>query len=539
MSRLIVVACLLTLASPAFAAPAPLLAGDGIATTSTSAGQVQGFVDDGITTFRGIPYASAERFEPAHEVAPWPGKRLSLNYGNICPQPVSANYNELQTFVSDTSFWPQSDKCLNLNVWTPALDGKRRPVMVWLHGGGYFAGSSHENAVYDGHNLSKSGNVVVISVNHRLNIMGFLDLSAYGEAYRGSANLGISDLVQALRWVKANAAAFGGDPDNVTIFGQSGGGGKVQALMTTPYAKGLFQKAIIESGASGPGINPREGDQAIALRVAQLVFAKAGLKDGDIAGLKALPYEALNAAGDKALREISTELEPGRAGILGFPLVNWGPIVDHDVLPENPFAEGAPAASKGIPLIVGSTLNEFQLIGAPDWKTWDTVRAETETAKRFGPNAAAVKAAFAKAYPGMSLAETLTVDLMFRSGALRVASAKAAAGDKVWNYLFAWKSPVLGGAWAAGHSMEIAFVFDNVSAGRQSTGGGSDVARLSAEMSKAWVNFARTGNPNGPGVTAWSNYTAQQPATMLFDTPSGVRTGFDADLLSLAMPRNR
>ena len=230
-----------TLAS---AAPDAIQAGPDIAIATTPSGKIQGFVHNAILTYRGIPYATAERFMPPQPTRKWADTKMALLYGNICPQSAS---NPLANFLFSGPHLQQSDDCQNLNIWTPALsDHKPRPVMVWLHGGGFQAGSAIESYAYDGENLSRSGDVVVVSVNHRLNVMGHLDLSAYGKQYQHSANLGVMDLVAALQWVKANIAQFGGDPDNVTIFGESGGGAKVLTLMATPAAKGLFQKGIVQ-----------------------------------------------------------------------------------------------------------------------------------------------------------------------------------------------------------------------------------------------------------------------------------------------------
>jgi para-nitrobenzyl esterase len=298
----------------------------GAATVQTRAGTLQGLVRNGVSTFRGIPYATAERFEQPVPAKAWTGTRLALSYGNICPQPIETTFREPQAFVSDWKFWPASENCLNLNVWTPKADARKRPVMVWLHGGGFFSGSSIELPYYDGENLSRRGDVVVVSVNHRLNALGFMDLSAYGEPYRASGNVGMADLVAALKWVRDNAAAFGGDPDNVTIFGQSGGGGKVVTLLAAPAAKGLFHKSIVMSGVMGPP-EGRAIDQRVARRVAALTFKHAGLREGDIERLRELPYDQLTAAGNKALEEAGRET--GASGMLpGFPRVMWGPVHD-------------------------------------------------------------------------------------------------------------------------------------------------------------------------------------------------------------------
>jgi para-nitrobenzyl esterase len=524
-------------AQPAGEAAPSIVAGAGIAIAQTQLGKVQGFRDRGIVTFRGVPYAKAERFMPPGPATPWNGVRTALSYGSICPQPVAAPPNDIQTFISDGRYWPQSEDCQNLNIWTPAIDGKKRPVMVWLHGGGYFSGSSHENNVYDGRNLSQAGDVVVVSINHRLNILGFLDLSAYGDQYKSSGDVGMMDIVAALAWVRDNIAAVGGDPANVTIFGQSGGGGKVATLLAAPSAQGLFQKAVIQSGVAG-GLEPDDGGQAITRRVAAMTFQNAGLEPGDVTALRALSYDRLAAAGAKALMDVSREKAGGGAGPLGFPTVNWGPVVDGVFLPEKPFGKTASPLSANVPLLIGSTLNEFQslnpqLAGRANW-TIDDFRAFLK--RTHGDKADAVLAAYQSAYPGLKPGALAAVDPMFRSGALRAARLKADQSGPVYNYLFAWQSPILDGFWAAGHSMEVAFVFDNVERGRQSTGGGAEVANLSRQVSQAWINFARSGDPNHKGMPTWPRFTGRQPATMVFDTRSQVRVGHDAELIPLLAP---
>jgi len=260
-----------------------VIANPNVAVAKTQAGPVQGFVHNGIYVYRGIPYAKAERFQAPQPVAKWDGTRSALMYGNICPQVA---VNPLENFMFSGPHLKQSDDCLNLNVWTPSIsDRQERPVMVWLHGGGFSGGSSIESYAYDGENLSRTGNVVVVSVNHRLNAMGHLDLSAYGKQYANSANAGVLDLVAALQWVKANAATFGGDAGNVTIFGESGGGAKVLTLMGTPAAKGLFHKAIVESGAL-EGMGMTLLSPQTTHRIAELNLKNLGLKPEDVQRLK-------------------------------------------------------------------------------------------------------------------------------------------------------------------------------------------------------------------------------------------------------------
>jgi para-nitrobenzyl esterase len=515
-----------------------LIASSKVAVVKTAAGSVQGFIHHGIYTWRGIPYAHADRFMPPQKVQPWQGVRLALSYGNICPQPVSAELREPQTFISDTRFWPASENCQYVNVWSPAPDGKKRPVMVWIHGGGFFSGSSNELPVYDGTNLSRKGDVVVVSLNHRLNSLGFLDLAAYGDAYRQSANVGMLDIVAALQWVHDNIAAFGGDPGNVTIFGQSGGGAKVATLLAAPAAKGLFEKAIIESGAPG-GFGPSALDEKTARRIAELTLHFAGLQPDQVDRLRTLPYAELNAATDKALRAVSAEQNPGGGNPLGFPTVNWSPVVDGSFLTAAPFAEGAPAVSKGVPLLIGSTLSEFSNFPTPDTagrEHWNEAAFKAFLTKRYGPRADALLAAYKKAYPDLGPSIWPTVDTAQRASVLRTAAMKAAEGDPVYTYVFAWRSPVLDYAWAAGHSSELGLVFDNPDAADQALGGGPVVHRLADQMSSAWIAFARTGDPNGAGVPQWPAYTAARPATMVFAGQSAARIGYDADLIRLTTP---
>ncbi len=511
-----------------------LIASAKVAVVSGDAGRVQGFKRNGIFTFRGLPYATAERFKPPGKVTPWPGVRPTLSYGNICPQPINPQLAEPQTFISDSRYWPASENCQNLNLWTPGLDGKKRPVIVWLHGGGFFAGSSMELPLYDGTNLSRKGDVVVVSLNHRLNILGFLDLSAYGEDFKASGNVGMQDVVAGLQWVRSNIAAFGGDPSNVTIFGQSGGGGKVLTLLAAPSAAGLFHKAVIQSGVMGPP-DARALDQKVSRRVAELLFQHAGLGSGDIKGLQALSYEQLSAAGAKALADASKELAPGASGPLGFPRVNWGPVWDRAFLPSRPFAGEAPAIAANIPLLIGSTLSEFQLINPrlQGRASWTDDQSMAFLRQMYGDRTDAIAAAFRRAYPGMKPYDWPTVDFAGREGALSVAAMKAAQPAPVYNYLFAWASPVLDGAWAAGHSTELAFVFDNAELGIQSSGGGAEVDRLTDRISQAWINFARTGNPSHRGLPDWPRFTAQQPATMILQTRSELKVGHDAELVTL------
>lgn len=504
-----------------------VVASSNVAIVPTESGKVQGFLHMGTYTFRGIPYAQAERFMPPEKVPAWQGVRRAITYGNICPQPISSKIQDIQVFFTGNRYWPADENCQNLNIWTPGIkDGKKRPVMVWLHGGGYFSGSSIEMNAYDGDHLSKKGDVVVVTINHRLNVLGFLDLSAYGEKYKYSGNVSVMDMVAALQWVKANIENFGGDPSNVTIWGQSGGGGKVATLLNTPAAHGLFQKAIIESG----GFDLT--DQKTSRKIAELTLQNAGLNASQIDQLQKIPYDKLAEFSDKALKTVG-ELS-GVRGLFGSALM-WTPVVDDDYIPSQPFSSGPPPQSSDVPLLIGSTLNEFAALNplTQGSQSWGDNEVKALLAKLYGNKSDAVFAGFQKAYPNKKPNEWVRIDTMMRPNALKATRAKAAQKAPVYNYIFAWPSPILDYFWGAGHSSEIPFVFDNIALAEESTGGGKDAYALAEKVSQAWINFARSGNPNHAGLPIWPAFTQQHGATMIFDNHCEVLVDHDKELMSL------
>lgn len=309
-----------------------IIASSETAVAQTESGKVGGFLQDGIYIYKGIPYAKAERFMPPRPADKWEGVRSSRMFGPTCPQAVRMGWGaDEHAFAFHWDDGYPGEDCLRVNIWTPGLnDGKKRPVMVWLHGGGYAAGSGQELPSYDGFNLAKKGDAVVVTLNHRLNVLGFLDLSAYGDKYAKSGNAGLLDLVAALQWVNKNIAAFGGDAQNVTIFGQSGGGGKVSTLLATPSAKGLYHKAIVQSGSM-----LRTMDAKYSRRIGAAVMDELGLKASQIDELQKMPYERLLAAGEKAVAKVKAEAEK-EDGVSTF-IFGWAPTVDGDVLPAQPF----------------------------------------------------------------------------------------------------------------------------------------------------------------------------------------------------------
>ena len=503
----------------------------------TEAGKVAGYKEDGINIYKGIPYAEAERFMPPTPVKPWEGVRSSRAYGPTAPQAVRTGWgSDEASYVFNWDDGHPGEDCQRLNIWTPALgEGKKLPVMVWLHGGGYSAGSGQELPSYDGRHLAQK-DVVVVSLNHRLNVLGFLDLSAFGEKYAKSGNVGMLDIVAALQWVKNNIAKFGGDPDNVTIFGQSGGGGKVSTLCAMPDAKGLFHKAIVQSGSTLTSMTSEQ-----SRRIGVAILAELGLQPSQIDELAKIPYEQLLAAGTAAVARVKNETEvDGKASNL---LFGWSPTVDGVVLPRHPFSPDAPEQSRDIPMMIGTTFTEFaasayvpEMRNLPEEKVMEMVR------QTYGDDTDSFVAAYKKAYPNYKPADLIDTDFMFRSKAIQQGTVKASQGGApVWMYVFGWQSPVLNGAMRSTHCMEIPFVFDNADVHASMTGGGEDDMKLADRMSDAWVNFARYGNPNGEsgieGVPAWEPFNAENGNTMWWDNECKILQNHDREVIDIAVSK--
>jgi para-nitrobenzyl esterase len=514
----------------------PVSAGEVTASSSqavvqTESGKVAGYVENGVYIYKGIPYAKAERFMPPVAADKWEEIRSSRAYGPTCPQAKRMGwYSDEQAFAFNWDDGYSDENCLRVNIWTPGLkDGKKRPVMVWLHGGGYSAGSGQELPSYDGTNLAKKGDVVVVTLNHRLNVLGFLDLSAYGDKYAKSGNAGLLDLVAALQWVNKNIASFGGDAQNVTIFGQSGGGGKVSTLLATPSAKGLFHKAIVQSGSM-----LRTMEQKYSRRIGVAVMEELGLNPSQIDELQKIPYDKLLAAGEKAVAKIRVEAD--KEGVSSF-IFGWAPTVDGDVLPAQPFNPQAPAQSKDIPVMIGTTLHEFTASTYfPPLRSMTKEQIVEQLKKKYGDRMNDFLKAFEIAYPGYQPKDLMDVDFIFRPSAVEQAKLKAAQhGAPVYMYLFAWESPVMDGMFRSTHCMEIPFVFDNAVRHASMTGGGKSAQVLADKMSSAWLNFARTGNPNTEGLPEWEPYTAAKGATMVFNNDCGMKYNHDKELLEVVM----
>ena len=508
-----------------------IVAGKEVAIVQTDAGKVRGYIHKGIFTYKGIPYAKAERFMAPAKPAAWKDVRSSMTYGPVCPMDPTTTVNDEFEFPFHHNWGYTNENCQTLNVWTPGInDNKKRPVMVWFHGGGFTAGSYVELPSYDGENISHKGDVVLVSVNHRLNVLGFLDLSAYGDKYKSSSNAGLLDLVAALQWIKQNIAQFGGDPDNVTIFGQSGGGGKVTSLMNAPSAKGLFHKAIVESGSYLSGFT----EQSISKRVAAALLEELQLQPSQVDSLQTISYERLNAAGKKALSKVAAAMKAEGKTIPTFGL-GWGPILDGSFLPYQPTDPSAIEIAKNVPMLVGSTKNEFTPF-IPGSRDITMENAKANLQKKYGDKTDAYIAAVKKAYPETTKpSDYIDIDVFFRPGTISHANLKAVPGAApVYMYLFSWQSPVMDGMYKAMHCMELPFVFDNIDKCEEMTGGGKEAYALADKMSSAWIDFARTGNPNAKKLPTWPAYTQQNGATMIFDNKCEVKNNPDKDLLSIA-----
>ena len=504
-----------------------LFVGDDIAVTQTQYGQVQGYILDGVYTYLGIPYGAptsgANRFMPPQEPESWEGIRPALFYGNDAPQAHENKWkNNSSTFTDHWNYYDYSEDCLNLNVWTPAPDAKKRPVIVWMHGGGFAAGNSIEQDGYHGANLARSGDIVFVSVNHRLNVFGYSDLSAAGPAFAQSGNVGVLDLVAALQWVHNNIANFGGDPGNVTIMGQSGGGAKVCDVIAMPSSKGLVHKAV---ALSGNAVTASDAEASKALGAAILKTVK-----GDVKKLQEMPWEEYYALANKVAAEV------GASGMMG----GFAPVSDGEVLPKEFFADPA-AASAQVPLLLCTTTSEFALSREnPTLEAISFEDAVKMVSENFGqPKAQEAMEALQKAFPKKKPIELINMMVAQRTGVLATADAKyAQGGAPVYLAWFDYNAPLFGGRIRAFHCADICYWFKNTDLMVTHTGGGAEPRGVSDQMSEALLAFMRTGNPNCAAIPTWPAYTPEEGATMIFDIKSEVRNAPDREFLSLVEPFN-
>ena len=476
---------------------------------ATTSGLVKGFNHEGTKGFLGIPYAKVERFMPPQPVDKWDTIMVCDHWGPQAMQPVRGR----QLSEAEMS---EKNSCV-LNVWTTSTLTPQpttlKPVMLWLHGGGFDSGTSAWNP---GMQLAKK-DVVVVSINHRLNILGFLDLSACSPKYKHSGNVGMLDVVQALQWIQQNIRKFGGDPANVTVFGESGGGGKVGTLLCMPQAKGLFHKAIIMSGTI-LNVNTKKMTEELGMAV----LKELNIDASHISDINKVPYETLYAAGQRAMAASIGTRQPGTPMMWGF-----GPTPDGETLLQQPFQDGFADISSNVPILIGTTFNELQRL---QYNRELTIQqARSELMKTFSFETGSYINAFAEAYPDYTPQDLLSIDWLFRPKTIITADAIAETRQApTYMYMFTWRSPVNKGSV---HGHELKFCFNTLHhAANELPNPTADDLRLADTMSSVWAQFAKTGNPNIEGLPAWQPYTKQNGELMVFDYQCAIRNNPDRRL---------
>ncbi|MDP3738324.1 MAG: carboxylesterase/lipase family protein [Hyphomonadaceae bacterium] len=475
----------------------------------TKHGKVKGFVEDGVTVFKGVRYGAdtaTTRFQPPKAPEAWTDTKDALAYANSAPQPPSGNGGGLFASWRPDPPLPTSEDCLFLNVWTPATDDKKRPVMVWFHGGGFATGSGSSYA-YDGVRLAKRGDVVVVTTNHRLNLFGYLNLSSYGEQFADSGAVGALDMIQSLEWVRDNIEKFGGDPNKVLIFGESGGGSKVCTLMAMDKAKGLFHRAVVQSG---PRI--RHQETAAAGKATDEVVKKLGLAKETIADILAKPVADIQAAAE---------------GVAG---AGAGPSIGLST-PRHPFEPDAAPQSNDVPLLIGCNRTEgTSLEGGTNPAlfdvTFDTVGKELQRALP-GRDVKKIIDVYRKNHPDIEAPELYfmaTADNQFFRNSVTLADRKSAApgGAPVFFYHLDWKTPVMEGKRYVPHALDIGMAFDNIAKSESMSGTGPEAQAIADQMSESWLAFARNGDPRNDKVPEWPNYTAAYRHMMVFRSTPGL-----------------
>ena len=504
----------------------------------TNAGKVRGYRRGPICVFKGIPYgantAGANRFRPPRPAEPWTKVRSCLSFGPINPDAFDvlesgdpSPWGDEGAFLQYRGYEHtfQSEDCLRLNIWTPGLGStNKRAVMVYMHGGGFSGGSGHDLQSYNGAALSEAQDVVVVTHNHRLNAFGFLNLAEIGgEQYKESANVGLLDIVAVLEWVKTNISQFGGDPNRVMIFGQSGGGGKVGCLMAMPAAKGLFHAAAVQSGSI-----LRIAEQDKSAELARKFLAELGLASGDLAKLQTASTKEIMSAVHRTTAKLAASFDATRIFSFKTAIPGWGPTRDGKILPNHPFDPSAPEVSAAVPMIVGTNEHEFVSgLDNPDAVSFTEKELEDRVKAMLGNEAKRVVEAYKESYPTRSAFDIFAAIAAsgVRSAAFTQAIRKnALKRARAYEYIYAWRTPVLGGRPGTSHSAEIPMVFNNALYCDHYTGGGPEAVDLARRMSGAWAALAKTGSPQHSDIPEWPPFEAESKKTMIFDDDCEVVT---------------
>ncbi len=507
-----------------------LFVGDNIAVASTQYGKVRGYQLRGINYFLGMPYGAdtsgANRFMPPQKPKPWTDVYPALWWGNTAPQNMENRYaNKYGAFRDHWNYDDVSEDCLRINVFTPAInDGKKRPVLFWIHGGGYTNGNGIEHDGYNGENLARLGDVVVCSINHRLGPLGFCNLAAVGgEKFAASGNVGMLDIVAALEWVRDNIANFGGDAGNVTLMGQSGGGGKICNLTTMPSAKGLFHKAVILSGST-----LRTGEKEYSEKLGAAVLKES---KGSLDKLQAMPWKDFYALATRVQQEMAKGSGPGAGLTRGF-----SPYVDGKIITQHPFISGASPLVADVPMIVSSTENEQ----SPSWsdsslesitldQVVERVKERAGFGAGFGDKSKEVVDAYAKAFPNRKPVEIWSLVTSSRQSVVVLADAKVKQPAGVYVDWFTWQPPLFDNRMRAFHCVDICFWFYNTDLMLSHTGGGPKPRALAAKMAGSLLQFMKTGDPNGGGLPTWPKYTTANGETMILDNICEVKNDPDRE----------
>ncbi len=511
-----------------------LFIGNDIAVADTAYGKVRGYILRDIFYFLGVPYGAdtsgKNRFMPPQKPQPWTDVFPAVWWGNTAPQNMENRYaNRYQSFQDHWNYDDVSEDCLRINVFTPGYgDGKKRPVLVWLHGGGFTNGNGIEQDGYNGENLSRYGDIVFCSLNHRLGPLGFTDLAGVGgDKFGASGNVGMLDIVAALEWIRDNISNFGGDPDNVTIMGQSGGGAKVTSLTAMPSAEGLFHKAVVLSGAT-----LQVGEKEYSEKLGSYVLAEAGLKKTEVDKLQQLPWMEYYAIATRASRKLAEETPSEPAGMRR----GFSPVVDGVYLPQHPYYPQAAPTASDIPMLICSTFNEMS--PSRDDAALENVTLE-EVAERikeragfsagFGEKADAVVAAYAKAFPGRKPIEIWSMIASNRQRTVALADEKSKQDAPVYLAWFGWQPPLFDNRMRAFHCLDICFWFYNTDLMLSHTGGGARPRKLSEKMAGSLLQFMKTGGPNGGGLPEWPQYSSANGETMVLDDLPEVKNDPDRE----------